>query len=579
MPFPEFPPEGYSAQGGVVLLSTDETGTPPTQTPGPAAGIGASEGGPRSRPCPQPPKTYPNPKAMRVRVYRNYVQNPEKPPSTSPPEKKTRQNSSIYSVSGVRLNINCVIFIHFLSLNSPLIYQFNVSWGFFSTGRGLSPPPTPTPSFDLRRLILSIVAFVRMLLPCKYAVPIPLASFAFFYGTSKGAVRARQRECAAGVGQTACKYFGPRDPLLSSADAMKALILVGGYGTRLRPLTLSTPKPLVDFCNKPILLHQVEALAAAGVDHVILAVSYMSQMLEKEMKAQEQRLGIRISMSHEEEPLGTAGPLALARDLLSETADPFFVLNSDVICDFPFQAMVQFHRHHGQEGSILVTKVEEPSKYGVVVCEADTGRIHRFVEKPQVFVSNKINAGMYILSPAVLQRIQLKPTSIEKEIFPVMAKEGQLYAMELQGFWMDIGQPKDFLTGMCLFLQSLRQKHPERLYSGPGVVGNVLVDPSARIGQNCSIGPNVSLGPGVVVEDGVCIRRCTVLRDAHIRSHSWLESCIVGWRCRVGQWVRMENVTVLGEDVIVNDELYLNGASVLPHKSIGESVPEPRIIM
>ncbi|XP_061052821.1 mannose-1-phosphate guanyltransferase beta isoform X1 [Eubalaena glacialis] len=385
---------------------------------------------------------------------------------------------------------------------------------------------------------------------------------------------------------------------------MKALILVGGYGTRLRPLTLSIPKPLVDFCNKPILLHQVEALAAAGVDHVILAVSYMSQVLEKEMKAQEQRLGIRISMSHEEEPLGTAGPLALARDLLSETADPFFVLNSDVICDFPFQAMVQFHRHHGQEGSILpvkfrttcvsrlrstglglkspctqVTKVEEPSKYGVVVCEADTGRIHRFVEKPQVFVSNKINAGMYILSPAVLRRIQLQPTSIEKEIFPVMAKEGQLYAMELQGFWMDIGQPKDFLTGMCLFLQSLRQKQPEQLCSGPGIVGNVLVDPSARIGENCSIGPNVSLGPGVVVEDGVCIRRCTVLRDAHIRSHSWLESCIVGWRCRVGQWVRMENVTVLGEDVIVNDELYLNGASVLPHKSIGESVPEPRIIM
>lgn len=128
-----------------------------------------------------------------------------------------------------------------------------------------------------------------------------------------------------------------------------------------------------------------------------------------------------------------------------------FVLNSDVICDFPFQAMVQFHRHHGQEGSILVTKVEEPSKYGVVVCEADTGRIHRFVEKPQVFVSNKINAGMYILNPTVLRRIQLQPTSIEKEIFPVMAKEGQLYAMELQGFWMDIGQPKDFLTGMCLF--------------------------------------------------------------------------------------------------------------------------------
>ncbi|XP_069062971.1 mannose-1-phosphate guanyltransferase beta [Pleurodeles waltl] len=360
---------------------------------------------------------------------------------------------------------------------------------------------------------------------------------------------------------------------------MKALILVGGYGTRLRPLTLSIPKPMVDFCNKPILLHQVEALVKAGVTHVILAVSYMSEMLEKEMKEQEQRLGIHISLSHEKEPLGTAGPLALARQLLTMDSDPFFVLNSDVICDFPFEDMLRFHRHHGKEGTIVVTKVEEPSKYGVVVYEAETGSIQKFVEKPQVFVSNKINAGMYIFNPKLLDRIELRPTSIEKEIFPVMAHAGELYAMELQGFWMDIGQPKDFLTGMCMYLQSLRQKHPERLLSGPGFVGNVLVDPSAKIGQNCSIGPNVTIGPKVVVEDGVRIKRCTVLKGSHIRSHSWLESCIIGWSSSVGQWVRMENVTVLGEDVIVHDELYLNGANVLPHKSISESVPEPRIIM
>ncbi|XP_075795720.1 mannose-1-phosphate guanylyltransferase catalytic subunit beta isoform X2 [Pelodiscus sinensis] len=360
---------------------------------------------------------------------------------------------------------------------------------------------------------------------------------------------------------------------------MKALILVGGYGTRLRPLTLSTPKPLVEFCNKPILLHQLEALRQAGVNHVILAVSYMSEVLEGAMREQEQRLGIHISLSHEKEPLGTAGPLALARELLAESSEPFFVLNSDVICDFPFSDMVRFHKHHGKEGTIVVTKVEEPSKYGVVVCEAETGRIHRFVEKPQVFVSNKINAGMYIFNPSLLRRIQLRPTSIEKEIFPVMARDGELYAMELQGFWMDIGQPKDFLTGMCMFLQSLRAQHPERLHTGPGFVGNVLVDPSAVIGENCSIGPNVTIGAGVVVEDGVRIKRCTILRGSRIRSHSWLESCIVGWRSAVGQWVRMENVTVLGEDVIVNDELYLNGANVLPHKSIAESVPEPRIIM
>ncbi|NWI43955.1 GMPBA guanyltransferase, partial [Picathartes gymnocephalus] len=385
---------------------------------------------------------------------------------------------------------------------------------------------------------------------------------------------------------------------------MRALILVGGFGTRLRPLTLSRPKPLVEFCNKAVLLHQLEALRQAGVSHVVLAVSYMSDALEAAMREQEQRLGIRISMSHEKEPLGTAGPLALARDLLAEDGEPFFVLNSDVICEFPFAALARFHRQHGGEGSLVVTRVEEPAKYGVVVCEADTGRICRFVEKPRVFVSNKINAGLYIFNPGILQRIQvrarvtgwatlgavppaqpcapslqLRPTSIEKEIFPAMAQDGQLYAMELQGFWMDIGQPKDFLTGMCMYLQALRAQHPEKLHSGPGVVGNVLVDPSAKIGANCVIGPNVTIGAGVVVEDGVRIKRCTVLEGARIRSHSWLESCIVGWSCSVGQWVRMENVTVLGEDVIVNDELYLNGANVLPHKSIAESVPEPRIIM
>ncbi|CAB1315631.1 unnamed protein product [Coregonus sp. 'balchen'] len=313
---------------------------------------------------------------------------------------------------------------------------------------------------------------------------------------------------------------------------MKALILVGGYGTRLRPLTLSVPKPLVEFANKPILLHQVEALVKAGVNHVILAVSYMSDLLEREMRVQEERLGIRISLSHEKEPLGTAGPLALARELLTDNDEPFFVLNSDVICDFPFEDMLKFHKHHGREGTIVVTKVEEPSKYGVVMYEVENGRIHRFVEKPQVFVSNKINAGMYIFSPTMLQRI------------------------ELQGFWMDIGQPKDFLTGMCMYLQSVRQHTPDRLRTGPGFLGNVLV-----IGENCTIGPNVTIGAGVVLEDGVRIKRCTVLKGSRVRSHSWLESCIVGWSSSVGQW------------------LYLNGANVLPHKSITDSVPEPRIIM
>ncbi|XP_055906776.1 mannose-1-phosphate guanyltransferase beta [Eupeodes corollae] len=358
----------------------------------------------------------------------------------------------------------------------------------------------------------------------------------------------------------------------------RALILVGGYGTRLRPLTLSIPKPLVEFANKPILLHQLEALINAGVSEVILAVSYRADQMECELRKEAEKLGINLRFSHETEPLGTAGPLALAKDALSASDDPFFVLNSDVICDFPFKQLETFHRAHGKEGTIVVTKVEEPSKYGVVLYD-ETCRINSFIEKPQEFVSNKINAGIYIFNPSILNRIEIKPTSIEKEVFPVMAAESQLYAMELAGFWMDIGQPKDFLSGMCLFLASLRQKQPSALYTGSSIVGNVLIDPSAKIGSGCRIGPNVTIGPDVEIEDGVCIKRSTILKGAIVKSHSWLDSCIVGWRSIVGKWVRLEGTTVLGEDVIVKDEIYINGGQVLPHKSIALSVPEPQIIM
>ncbi|KAJ8909559.1 hypothetical protein NQ315_015549 [Exocentrus adspersus] len=358
----------------------------------------------------------------------------------------------------------------------------------------------------------------------------------------------------------------------------RALILVGGYGTRLRPLTLSRPKPLVEFANKPILLHQVEALVAAGVTEVILAVSYRAEQMEKEIMEEANKMGVTITFSHESEPLGTAGPLALAKDILSRSVQPFFVLNSDIICDFPFRELYDFHMNHGKEGTIVVTKVEEPSKYGVVVYD-DNKCIGSFVEKPQEFISNKINAGLYILNPSVLSRIELRPTSIEKEVFPYMAADKQLYAFELKGFWMDIGQPKDFLKGMCLYLQDLRINNPAKLTKDEGIVGNVLVDPTAKIGNSCRIGPNVTIGPGVVIEDGVCIKRSTILRDAVIRSNSWLESCIIGWRCSVGRWVRMEGITVLGEDVIVKDETYINGGQVLPHKNITVSVREPQIIM
>jgi mannose-1-phosphate guanylyltransferase len=146
--------------------------------------------------------------------------------------------------------------------------------------------------------------------------------------------------------------------------------------------------------------------------------------------------------------MGTAGPIKLAKDIIlaNNTEGMFFVFNSDVICDYPLQKFVDFHKAHGKEGTILTTTVEEPSRYGVIISKED-GQIEKFVEKPTVFVSNKINAGLYLLNVSMIDRIELRPTSIEREIFPKMAAAGELYQMGLDGYWMDIGQPKDYLIG------------------------------------------------------------------------------------------------------------------------------------
>ena len=157
-----------------------------------------------------------------------------------------------------------------------------------------------------------------------------------------------------------------------------------------------------------------------------------------------------------------------------------FVFNSDVICDYPLEKFIEFHKSHGKEGTILVTPVEDPTKYGVVLAR-ENGQIDKFVEKPQVYVGNKINAGLYLLNVSVIDRIPLRPTSIEREIFPQMAADGQLFMYDLEGFWMDIGQPKDYLIGQRLFLASQRTRQPDYLAKGDNIVGDVWIHPSAKV--------------------------------------------------------------------------------------------------
>lgn len=356
---------------------------------------------------------------------------------------------------------------------------------------------------------------------------------------------------------------------------MKALILVGGFGTRLRPLTFSKPKPLVDFCNKAIVLHQIEALVKVGVDEVVLAVNYKPEAMMDALNEMAEKYGITVTCSQETEPMGTAGPLALAKEhLVDDTNSPFFVFNSDVICPYPLAELVEFHRNHGKEGTILVTEVEDPSKYGVVVSD-ETGKIDRFVEKPKKYVGNCINAGMYIFNPSILKRIPTKPTSIEREVFPFMAAEDELYSMKLGGYWMDIGQPKDYLTGQCLHIDSLSSKAAasegdESKEGGSSELsGNkCIIHPTATIGEGAVLGPHVVIGENAVIGAGARIQRSAVMAGAVVKPHAYLRSTIVGWNAVVGPWARTDNVTVLGEGVTLKEGVSLNGVRVCPHKGV-----------
>lgn len=359
---------------------------------------------------------------------------------------------------------------------------------------------------------------------------------------------------------------------------MKAIILVGGYGTRLRPLTFSTPKPLVPFCNKAIMLHQLEALAAVGVSEVVLAVNVRPAAMEAFVEEVLRELKVKLTISLEDVPMGTAGPLALARAVLEEGGGgPFFMFNSDVICEFPLQAMLDFHRAHGGEGTIMVTPVEDPSKYGVVLTD-DKGQIQSFVEKPSTFVSDQINAGLYLFNTEILGRVPNRPTSIEREIFPAMAADKQLYAMRLPGYWMDIGQPMDFLAGTRLHLQSLRTRDAAALFAGAADGANAVVHPTATLGQGCHIGDGVVVGPGAVVGDGARLERCAVFEGAKVGAHASVENTIVGWRSSVGPWANLKDC-VLGEDVKVASGVAMRQTTVCPHKGVKADILTKTIVL
>jgi mannose-1-phosphate guanylyltransferase len=361
---------------------------------------------------------------------------------------------------------------------------------------------------------------------------------------------------------------------------VQAIVLVGGEGTRLRPLTYGTPKPMVPIMNVPFMARTMERLYEAGIRDVILAAGYMPQAIE-EYFGDGSRLDMSITYVIEETPLGTAGALKNVEDNIT---GPFFVLNGDVLTSLDLAAMRKRHEQQGGIGLIHLIRVADPSAFGCVVHDP-TGRVSAFVEKPAKgeAPTDEINAGTYLLEREILDFIPAgRNVSIERETFPQVIAAGKaLYAYTTDDYWIDLGRPehylaahRDVLSGaMPLAVEpGISGEGAEALRGHPGIVvpvhagADVAVEASAVVGPNVVLGRCCSIGAGAIVRESVFWDRVSVGAGARI------EEAIVASGATIGPKARIGRGSVIGHDVTIAPEEVLEpGSRVGPSAKIAPS--------
>ncbi len=337
---------------------------------------------------------------------------------------------------------------------------------------------------------------------------------------------------------------------------LRGIILSGGWGTRLRPLTCVRPKTLIPVVNKPVIERQILHLKTAGVKEVVLAVSVMADDLKKYFGDGE-RLGIKIIYTEEKHPLGTAGAIKLAEEYLKD--DDFFMLNGDVIFNFDFNEIVAAHKKFGGTGVIASKIVDDPSRYGVLITEEKTNRIIKFLEKDEYKlpkdgpVPMPINAGIYLLKPEIFSYIEPnKRVSIEKEVFPKIAEEGKLFHYPIKGIWKDMGKPEELLDANFMLLRDLIEKLPDtKNLIDPTfkIEENVKINAPVAIGANTIIKSNSTIGPNVVIGNNVYIGENTIIKDSLIYDDVYIEN------------------NVLIDKAIISDNCYINSSVELRGKN------------
>ena len=311
------------------------------------------------------------------------------------------------------------------------------------------------------------------------------------------------------------------------ASGLTAVVLVGGKGTRLRPLTETTPKPMLPLLGRPLLEYTFDQLRHAGVRRVVLASGYLPTQIEAYFGRNAD--GVALEYCVEPTPLGTAGGIRFAAEQLDET---FLALNGDTLRDVDLRPLVRFHRKRGARATILLTRVADPSRYGLVDVDA-RGRVRGFREKPPPgeIETDLVNAGVYVLEPDVLDLVQPgKPVSIERDVFPLLAEEGSLYALPLDGYWLDVGTPESYLQAHFDLLARAAEMRVDAAASvagGARVVPPAVVSPGASVGIGATIGPFAYVGEGASVGDYAVVERAVLLPNATLDARAAARSSIV----------------------------------------------------
>lgn len=326
---------------------------------------------------------------------------------------------------------------------------------------------------------------------------------------------------------------------------MQALILTGGLGTRLRPLTLTTLKPLLPIANVPFLSYPLSSLRRAGVREAILCTSDSLQPYRGFIKAQK-KLGTKVLCSQETQKLGTGGAIKNAESFLS--GSPFFAMNGDSLTDLNFAELLKFHRAKRALATLALIPVEDPSQYGLVLTDPQ-GRVMRFIEKPSELDLNPkkrffINGGMYIFEREVLGLIPEKTVySVERELFPLLIKKGWPifgFSAKPSTYWLDIGAPRKYLQGNVDVI-SRKLSHAFPALSARSFGSGTKIHPSAKIGKDVVIGSHCRIG------ENASLKNCLLLNHVRVENDAALENCIIGNHSLIGRHSQILRAQVLGD--------------------------------